>query len=105
MARVTVASRFLRRSRKSGVTPWHIASLVAGALAVWAVYFVHTHYTFSWQTPVRVHVQSPLVVSRRAETSVADDARFDQHRSLNAYQQYTCRKFGAACRVALAIQR
>ena len=29
----------------------------------------------------------------------------DQSHPLTAYQQYACRKFGAACRVALAIQR
>ncbi len=28
-----------------------------------------------------------------------------QHHSLNSYQEYTCQKFGAACKTALAIQR
>ncbi len=39
------------------------------------------------------------------ETQPARDAQFDQRHPLTAYQQYTCRKFGPACRVALAIQR
>jgi hypothetical protein len=121
MARVTVESRFLRRLRmassgsarrarafRSGsVSPklWSIFALSVGALSVWAIFYFHSHYTLSWQTPVRIHFQSPLVISRRAETLAARDAQYDQHHSLNAYQQYTCRKFGPACRVALAIQR
>jgi len=81
-------------------------ALVVGALAIYLVYTIHTRYTFSLQSPVKVHFQSPLVVSRRAENrTVAAEAQTDQLHSLNAYQQYACRKFGPACRVALAIQR
>ncbi len=66
---------------------------------------IHAHYTFSLQSPVRVRLQSPLVVSRRTETIPAHIAQVDQHHPLNAYQQYACQKFGPACRTALAIQR
>jgi hypothetical protein len=39
-------------------------------------------------------------------TQAAGLARRDQHgRSLSAWQQYACEKFGPECRLALAIQR
>ncbi|HZT33543.1 MAG TPA: hypothetical protein VFA33_26885 [Bryobacteraceae bacterium] len=66
---------------------------------------VHARYTFSLQWPVRVRFQWPLVVAVRTTTEEASEAQADQGRPLTAYQQYACRKFGAACRVALAIQR
>jgi hypothetical protein len=118
MARVTVESSILRRltgfsgmhSRRtrhirthSGA--WSALALLIGALLVATIVILHARYTFSWQSPVRIHFQSPLVVSRRLETQPAHDAQFDQRHPLTAYQQYTCRKFGSACRVALAIQR
>jgi hypothetical protein len=118
MARVTLESPVLRRFSKSargsfrGVRRngarsgvWSVAALATGALLVATVVTVHARYTFTWQSPVRIHFQSPLVVSRRAEAQPAHDAQLDQRHALTAYQQYTCRKFGPACRVALAIQR
>lgn len=80
-------------------------ALTAGAVLVFLVAQVHAHYTISLQSPIRFHFQWPLVIAERAKTLDAVQAQFDQHRSLNAYQQYACRKFGSACRVALAIQR
>lgn len=80
-------------------------ALVVGAAAIYLTYTIHERYTFSLQTPVRIHFQSPLVVSRRTVTHSAAEAQLDQRHPLNAYQQYACRKFGPACRVALAIQR
>jgi hypothetical protein len=63
-------------------------------------------YTVSLQWPVRVHFQWPLVISARSEGEGEAEAEADQGgRRLSAYQQYACRKFGSACRVALAIQR
>jgi len=63
-------------------------------------------YSFSLQWPVRIHFQSPLVISLRSPAEEAAAVEADQNgRHLTAYQQYACRKFGAACRVALAIQR
>ncbi len=63
-------------------------------------------YTISLQSPVRLRFQWPLVISARTKGEAAAEAEADQagHR-LSAYQQYACRKFGPACRVALAIQR
>jgi hypothetical protein len=63
-------------------------------------------YTISLQWPVRMRLQWPLVISARTPGEEPALAEFDQqgHR-LTAYQQYACRKFGQACRVALAIQR
>jgi hypothetical protein len=76
-----------------------------GCCAVYAVYYIHSHYTFSLQTPVQLRFRSPLVVSRRAAPSIAAPAQSDQPSSLTAYQQYACKKFGSQCRIALAIQR
>jgi hypothetical protein len=63
-------------------------------------------YTFSLQSPVRIHFQWPLVVAAKTAGEDAMEAQADQsgHR-LTAYQQYACNQFGSACRVALAIQR
>jgi hypothetical protein len=66
---------------------------------------IHARYTISLQSPIRLHFQWPLVVAERTKTPDAVQAQFDQRHPLNAYQQYACRKFGSACRVALAIQR
>ena len=67
---------------------------------------VSDRYTFSLQSPVRIDFQSPLVIASKTTGEEAAAAQADQAgRRLTAYQQYTCNKFGSACRVALAIQR
>ena len=66
---------------------------------------VHARYTFSLQSPLVVHVQSPFAVSLKTRTENADEALRDQRHPLTAYQQYACQKFGENCRIALAIQR
>ena len=81
------------------------SALLAGAVLVFLVVQIHAHYTFSLQSPIRLHFQWPLVVAERTKSQDALQAQFDQRHPLNAYQQYACRKFGSACRVALAIQR
>jgi hypothetical protein len=76
---------------------------VAGTLAVFAI---HARYTFSLQSPVRIHFQWPLVIAVRTPSEGAAEAQSDQFgHQLTAYQQYACNKFGSACRIALAIQR
>jgi hypothetical protein len=73
--------------------------VLIAAVAGFAVAFLREHYSFSLQSPMRVHWQWPVVMSPRETQS-------DQFgRRLTAYQQYACNKFGADCRVALAIQR
>ena len=68
--------------------------------------FLREHFTFSLQSPLRVHFQSPLVIAPKIAGEDAAEAQSDQFgRRLSAYQQYACNKFGSACRVALAIQR
>lgn len=75
-----------------------VASVAAGELL--------DRYTLSLQWPLRFNFQWPLVVSLRSPDGEAAEAEADQQgRRLTAYQQYACRKFGTACRVALAIQR
>jgi hypothetical protein len=92
-------------SRKSSEAFWGLA-LIAGLIATFAVLMVRQRYTFSLQSPVRVHLQWPLAIAARTPNEDAAEAQADQfgHR-LTAYQQYACNKFGPDCRVALAIQR
>jgi hypothetical protein len=80
-------------------------ALILGLALVWLAVQVHARYTFSFQSPLRVHFQFPLVVAQRTRTEDAYFAQADQNKPLSAYQQYACRKFGDACRLALAIQR
>lgn len=82
-----------------------ILALLAGVFVVYLAVQIHAEYTFSLQSPLRLKFQSPLVIAERIRTEDAFAAQLDQHRPLTAYQQYACRKFGSACRVALAIQR
>ncbi len=80
------------------------AVTLLGLIASFAVGLALDRYTFSLQSPLRM--QWPLVISEKSPKAEADAAQFDQEgRHLTAYQQYACRKFGSACRIALAIQR
>ena len=62
--------------------------------------------TVTLRAPLRVRLQSPLVIAPRMLPEESKEAQADQfgHR-LTAFQQYACNKFGSACRVALAVQR
>lgn len=63
-------------------------------------------YSVSWQSPVRVRLQWPLVITPRTSGQETAEAQADQYgHRLTAYQQYACNKFGSACRIALAVQR
>jgi hypothetical protein len=76
--------------------------LFVGVIGWW----FHSRYTVSFQSPVKLRFQSPLVIAERSRSGDASDAEADQRgRRLSAWQQYACRKFGSNCRVALAIQR
>ncbi|MDQ2711335.1 MAG: hypothetical protein M3Y24_03700 [Acidobacteriota bacterium] len=88
----------------SGTTLSGLALLIGVAL-VCLVIAIHARYTFSLQSPLRLHFQFPIVVSLRTRTENAYQAQQDQRHSLTAYQQYACQKFGSDCRIALAIQR
>lgn len=84
--------------------------LLAGAILVLALGAIlvvqfRERYSVTWQSPVKVQFQSPVVIAAKTKTEDASEAQTDQGRPLTAYQQYACRKFGPACRVALAIQR
>jgi len=110
------------RSNRSGVRPPRLAALAgsfiqgafrslallliaAAALTTGGLWF-HSHYTLSWQSPLVVRLQLPIVVAERMESEGATEAQADQQgHGLSAWQQYACRKFGADCRIALAIQR
>jgi len=96
----------LQRSRANSV-PWlRAVGLLIGLLVALSIYQVHSQYTISLQSPVRVHLQWPIVIAHRIRNSNAAGAQVDQNgRPLTAYQQYACQKFGSDCRVALAIQR
>jgi hypothetical protein len=62
--------------------------------------------TVTLRSPLRVALQSPLVIAPRMRPEESRAAQADQfgHR-LTAFQQYACNKFGSACRIALAVQR
>ena len=98
-----------RRRRARPPSPWFRLTAVLGLVAVVlsaAVGLLLDRYTFSLQWPLRVRLQWPLVISARLRGDEAAAAQADQQgRRLTAYQEYACRKFGPACRVALAIQR
>ena len=79
--------------------------VIAGAFLVYWVLQIHARYTIGLQLPFHMQLRWPLVVAQRMISEEAKEAQFDQHRALTPYQEYTCLKFGAACRVALAIQR
>lgn len=82
-----------------------MAGLAVGTFIVYSVFQFHANYTVTFQSPIKIRFEWPLVVARRTETPDAYAAQLDQSHALTAYQQYACRKFGQACRVALAIQR
>jgi hypothetical protein len=100
------STRGNRQTYPSGRALLAAVLLFVALVASVAVGLLLERYAFSLQWPVRIHLQSPLVISLRSPSEEAAVAQADQNgRRLNAYQQYACRKFGSACRVALAIQR
>ena len=79
--------------------------LLSAGIGVFAV-VLQTQYTFTLQSPVRLRFQWPLVIAPKESPEASGAARSDQFgRRLTAYQQYACNKFGASCRIALAVQR
>jgi len=112
---VSPAAKPVRRRRSGSHQPRRSTSFAAGrvvtaiisaaVLGVFLLWFT-SEYTVSLQSPVRLHLQWPVVIEERLNSLDAEQARADQHgRGLTAWQQYACRKFGTDCRVALAIQR
>ena len=85
--------------------PVELIFLLAAIAGVGAV-VLQSQYTFTLQSPLRVKLQWPVVIAPRTSAEESGEARADQFgKRLTAYQQYACNKFGAACRVALAVQR
>lgn len=97
----------VKRSRWLPGRPTIFAALAAvcGVTLTYLIYEIHDKYVFSLQSPVLVHFRSPLVIAHRERNEYRRLAQADQSHPLTAYQEYTCSKFGDACRVALAIQR
>ena len=77
-------------------------TVIAAVLAGW----FHSQYTIGFQSPILIRFEWPFVIAERIASDGAARAKADQqgHR-LSAWQEYACKKFGADCRVALAIQR
>lgn len=72
----------------------------AAAACSWA----RRHYTFTFRLPFLLSFRSPLLIEPRVTGD--SEAEADQGgRVLTPYQAYACKKFGPACRIALAIQR
>ena len=119
----TAAPAKRRRKRRSkSAQKWsNVSELLFPLVAIvgMAVVVVHTEYSISLRTPLRLGWQWPVIFSPRivdAETrpvtisprAVAEKRNVptDQFgHKLTAFQQYACNKFGSACGVALAIQR
>ena len=109
---MSARSPLRKRPRRTRPSQSPASALVGGtvlllvATATFAALVLRSQFTFSLQSPVRIHLQWPLVVAAKTAGEDAREAQADQfgHR-LTAYQQYACNKFGPACRVALAIQR
>jgi hypothetical protein len=99
----------LRGKALSNPSPLQLAGalffVIAGALLVYWGLQIHERYTIGLQSPLHMQLRWPLVVARRMISEEAKEAQLDQHHALTPYQEYTCLKFGTACRVALAIQR
>ena len=81
-----------------------IVLTVAVALAC-VVAILRIHYTLNLRSPIRIGLQWPVVMVPKAGEEAAEAQADQSGHPLTAYQQYACRKFGSACRVALAIQR
>jgi len=80
--------------------------VVIAGIGVALLWWFHSQYTVSFQSPFALRFQSPLVIAERITTDGAVRAPASQHgKRLSAWQEYACRKFGPDCRVALAIQR
>ena len=95
------------RSRPQRIPARLLALLLLSAAGIGvATVVLQAQYTFTLQSPFRIRFQWPLVIAPRTSPEEAGAAQADQfgHR-LTAYQQYACNKFGAACRIALAVQR
>src|SRR5262249_18434265 len=95
--------------RRAGPSKSSVSAVFGGLLLLVAVIaglgvvFLRERYTFSLQSPVRIHFQWPFVVAAKTAGEDAAEAQADQFgRRLTAYQQYACNKFGSECRVALA---
>jgi len=115
---VPANSPFARRRTRNRSTRPHKSRLRFPLSSVWLPLFIsavvliplgwwfHSRYTVSLQSPIRLSLQSPVVVAERITSTAAAEAQADQHgRRLSAWQEYACRQFGPDCRVALAIQR
>jgi hypothetical protein len=103
------ASKRARRVRSK--SQWISTRLLAllgllGAGSGLAFEVLQSRYTFTLQSPLRIRLQSPLVIAPKQSAEETGEAQSDQFgRRLTAYQQYACNKFGPACRIALAVQR
>ena len=113
MARVLTASPPApRRARRRKARPTRKRTRLPAALILLAIVtggciaVLQARYTLTFQSPIEMRLRWPLVLAQRTSPEESREAQQDQsgHR-LTAYQQYACNKFGAACRVALAVQR
>ncbi len=90
------------KSLPASLGPLLIAILIL-TLTFW---WFNSYYTLTFQLPIRLNFEWPVVIAERVISADATAAAGDQPgRRLSAWQQYTCRKFGSDCRLALAIQR
>src|ERR1700730_13736040 len=96
-----------RRSKSQRFPPtlFGLLILLATGIGVAAV-VLQAQYTFTLQSPLRIRFQWPVVIAPRNSAEEAGAAQGHKFgRRLTTYQQYACNKFGAECRIALAVQR
>jgi len=94
------------RAGESSAVPSLARLLAAGVILALTFWWFNSYYALTFQLPVRLSFEWPVVVAERVISVDAAAAAADQPgRRLSAWQQYTCRKFGPDCRLALAIQR
>ncbi|HEX3878444.1 MAG TPA: hypothetical protein VHW24_15750 [Bryobacteraceae bacterium] len=94
------------RSTTSRRRPNPLLIAIGLVIATGVLWWFHSQYTVSLQSPVVIQLRWPVVIAERIRSDGAERAQADQHgHRLSAWQEYACQKFGNDCRVALAIQR
>ena len=95
MAVKAAAPKRVRRKQSNSPTKLFKVLLLWAAIVGAVGAALQTQYTFTIQSPLRVHLQWPIVMAPRLSTEQSGEAQADQfgHR-LTAFQQYACNKFG-----------
>lgn len=86
----------------------YIGGSVTALIVIVSLGLFFNSYTLHAQTPVKVKFQTPVYATRRTATIITITAAAKTSSDINPLtpdQQYLCNKFGADCKIALAIFR